>query len=620
MSLNEDQIETALSELDKIPGESLSKSRGPFSVFRIENTNEQLRVIPGVFDQDESLNGQFKTDDVAPRDVHGPLYTTPAEDMADEESRNSEDASFELNYPPHSADRSVEQTTLTQHASHAPKQPDCDISDTTLFGTTLSMTSPSGPLHPEHEQSLGSLFLPPDIPSHEAFLNSEVKYLLRNYAHNVLPIFSPLDSPDTPWRQLHLPRALQCSIELEIIGDSRPSKRALLHCILTISAYNLRNTNSSEKHGATRIQWNRIASCYKGEALRLLETCIGDSSTKISNDVYSELLAAMLAMVTIDVRCPSSYWKLPFFVILTTSQVISGDTRTSEIHLQACETLIREQLTHSDREIPDIIKGLHGIFLYLRVMQEATKLLCNQHDSNGTGHCGSVVSSSPPNDSNGQEDISAFVLSQAATGEFHWWSFELMYALPMGLLLLLRKITKVLDDYRMLGVEHNESVDGSEIRLKIDQLEDEILEWPLEEAVIWLDTAPMSQANRLVMQHYTQAFYQSLIIFYCHKARKMHRRHMQQYVHQVISHLEHVENVNQQFGLRSGSMLWPAFVAGSQAIEPDVQTRFLRWLDLIDREYIWTSNLTKDALMEIWSRDKAHSGATALNPIHLVLT
>jgi len=290
-------------------------------------------------------------------------------------------------------------------------------------------------------------------------------------------------------------------------------------------------------------------------------------------------------------------------------QVISGDTGTSEIHLQACETLIRVKLAQSPNGLADITKGLHVIFAYLRSMQEATNLLCDQHEGNNRHKPReSVASSSSPAERDVEADLPSFLISEGVT-ELKWWTLELTYGLPTTLTSLLRKATILL--------RNDLHLDPSELQSRIDQLEDEILEYPIDVSVAWLGTAAVSQGNRLIMQHYSQAFHQALIIFYCYKARKMHRKHLQQYVQGVIYHLERVAQVQGLFGLHTGSMLWPAFVGGSQALETDIQTRFLRWLDLLDREGIWTSNLTKDALVEIWSRDKVSGGAAS---IHLVLT
>lgn len=245
-------------------------------------------------------------------------------------------------------------------------------------------------------------------------------------------------------------------------------------------------------------------------------------------------------------------------------------------------------------------------------MQEATRLLFEEGEKNtDTAQPTVLDDSSVIPDEHEPEDLIPLIASQPDQ-KLTWWSCELIYGLPNSLLLLLRKATRALQKYGKSP--------ASEMQMIIDQLEDEILEWPVDVAVSRLKSTPVSHGNHQIMEHYTRAFHQALIIFYCQRARNMHQRHVQQYVQQVITHLEQVERAKERVGLRSGSMLWPAFVAGSQALGADTRARFLRWLDLLDMEGIWTSNLTKDALVEIWSRDKASAGIRSPCKVHLVLT
>lgn len=136
------------------------------------------------------------------------------------------------------------------------------------------------------------------------FLNPEIKLLLRHYGTHVLPIFSSLNNEKSPWRQLHFPSALRASIELEIMGSTAPTRQALLHSILTVSAYNLGNTR---RQGNATECWSSVAARYAGETLRLLEGCIRDSTASPPCAIaYNELMAAILSMVTVDVG-PSCY-------------------------------------------------------------------------------------------------------------------------------------------------------------------------------------------------------------------------------------------------------------------------------------------------------------------------
>ncbi|GME49846.1 hypothetical protein FDECE_9932 [Neofusicoccum parvum] len=199
-----------------------------------------------------------------------------------------------------------------------------------------------------------------DLFFRPAFLTIQVKHLLDHYSKNVLRIFSILDNKNTPWSSFHLPRALQCCSELEVVGRSTPARSALLHAILSVSAYNLQCRHASQNQEAVARKWAEIGSKYRMQALDFLKTSAGDPLVATTNSEYKELLAAMLSMVTID--------------------VVSGDTRTCDIHLNGCESLIRAR-KRAVVKTSSKTKALHRIFFYLRVMQDATELTCNAFQS-----------------------------------------------------------------------------------------------------------------------------------------------------------------------------------------------------------------------------------------------
>ncbi|VUC20779.1 unnamed protein product [Clonostachys rosea] len=599
-------IETALSAIEKAAARSDSKTCGPFSVFAVEHRDELPESLPLVLDEGHPSTGQVEHNASAPC-PSDKTFVDNQGDIDEMESTLSGDPITPGITPglheQLSDQSSIETPETTMAAIQPSPQTNSSIAVSSLVdmitdqeqlgGGELegSMTTPSQ-LAPEPTPSLRCFG---NDPSAEVFLKARVRHLLRNYAENVLPIFSPLDQTDvlgSPWRNFHLSRALQCSIELEILGSAPPSRRALLQTILTISAYNLRNLHLSD--GEVSQTWGHVASKYKCEALKQLETCVGESYADLTDSVYNELLAAMLCMVTID--------------------VISGDTSTSQIHLGASETLIRARIARCGISDCGITKGLYVIFLYLRTMQEATMLLTDGPQR--SIRTGSTVIKRAES----REDIAELMLSQQPGKEFEPHSIEIIYGIPRSLLFLLRKATRLL---RTID-QHEPSSQRNSIspspHSDIGFLEDEILEWPVEEVVARMDTAPVSEENRLVMQHYTRALHQAVIIFYSRKAQNVHRRHVQPYVQEVIRHLEKIEEVKERYGLRTGNIPWPAFIAGSQAMGQSTQDRFARWFDNVSSEGIWTYNKCKDALVDIWAQESTPVGFSALGGLNLVLT
>lgn len=297
-------IENALSEIERSVTESTFNSSGPFSVYLLGSTD-------GNAASESSAPLVLEADVVTPNEpVASPVSQTETVDSEANSSTGLRDL----------GDNGIVETTLEQEPdlptchSHHPEDGDVDTSRgmQTLHGTEMPgniesfLGIPTTSLRLDDTQasaptSLASGPVPDDTAANAGFLDLEVKHLLRNYASNVLNIFSPLGTLDTPWRRFHLARSLQSSIEMEILGHSAPSLRALLYTVLTISAYNLRNIPSSTASNGFNQYWNEVAARYKCKALKLLESCIRDQTTSLSNSVYNELLAAMLCMVTIDV-------------------------------------------------------------------------------------------------------------------------------------------------------------------------------------------------------------------------------------------------------------------------------------------------------------------------------
>ncbi|KAJ3549056.1 hypothetical protein NM208_g690 [Fusarium decemcellulare] len=580
-------IDTALSDIEKAAARSTSQSCGPFSVFALVSGDGEPKSLPLAFDEAEAC---FEQDGQA---VQDPAETHCIDDQG---ASDMDFACLDDPITPGPGHRSVDSSV----GQRSPRM-NCAATVPIMMGTAPDQDQLGG------GESNHSLTTEPDSESPaawgcldgdssaEVFLKGRVRHLLRNYVENVIPIFTPLDQTDlpvSPWRDFHLSRALQCSIELEILGKATPSRRALLHTILTISAYNLRNVNSLDKDISR--DWGHVASDYKCEALKLLEACVGESYADLTDSVYNELLAAMLCMVTID--------------------VISGDTSTSQIHLGASEALIRARIARCGIPVCHITKGLYIIFLYLRTMQEATNLLCDQPQQSP-----SSASAGTGNDQT-LEDIAALMLAGTCGEDFESGCFEVIYGLPRSLLFLLRKVTRILGTIDQWNATDPRDPNSPSTRSEVDDLEDEILEWPIERIVARMGEAPVSGANRLIMQHYTSAFYKAIIIFYSRKAQNMHRRHVQPYVHDVIQHLEKIDQVKDKHGFRTGHLPWAAFVAGSQAMGESTQDRFLRWFNKISGEGIWTSTLSRDALVEIWTQTNTPVGFSALSGLNLVLT
>ncbi|KAL1619155.1 arginine metabolism regulation protein II [Neofusicoccum ribis] len=362
----------------------------------------------------------------------------------------------------------------------------------------------------------------------------------------------------------------------------------MLHAILSVSAYNLQCRHASQNQEAVARKWAEIGSKYRMQALDFLKTSAGDPLVATTNSEDKELLAAMLCMVTID--------------------VVSGDTRTCGIHLNGCESLIKAR-KRAGVKISSKTEALHRIFFYLRVMQDATELTCNafQSPDHERGERGRA----------GPDDFETYLepCEQLADEGFDSASYELIYSLPQSLLVLVHKTCKLLQ-----RMNRADAVTFQRLLMPAcDQLEEEILDWPVEEEVAKLGGARMDKGNCVILQHHMRAFHNAAIIFFCRNIRFMDRRHLQQYVKAVIHHLDEIEKIKEKEMINAGPLLWPAFVAGEQAIDSSTRAQLVGWFNRIERHGVATAKLTRASLEETWERAARNHSQVPISVLHTQL-
>lgn len=130
------------------------------------------------------------------------------------------------------------------------------------------------------------------------------QFLMRHYMERVCHIFCVLDTPKSPWKTIHLPRALQAMGELSIIGKTSRVRNALLHALLAISAWYLSNDHRRHDANDEADRWATLASKYGFDAISLLKQAVNADLYHVHRPKYKEFLATMLSMVTVNVSSP----------------------------------------------------------------------------------------------------------------------------------------------------------------------------------------------------------------------------------------------------------------------------------------------------------------------------
>jgi arginine metabolism regulation protein II len=188
---------------------------------------------------------------------------------------------------------------------------------------------------------------------------------------------------------------------------------------------------------------------------------------------------------------------------------------------------------------------------------------------------------------------------------------EFIYGVPQSLFVLMRKATAAI----RLHLEPNHpnappDMSGS-WTATCDAIEAEILHWPLESEL-------SKKANLFhgthaeLIRHQTLAFHHALVIFFAQHYRRLPGGYLRSNVEAIIASLEAIEELKLNAGALCGPIFWPAFIAASEALDQDLQRRFLKCFDNIQMYGLNSVTDARDLVVELWKdTEKNNRGHTS---------
>ncbi|KAF2454471.1 fungal-specific transcription factor domain-containing protein [Lineolata rhizophorae] len=421
----------------------------------------------------------------------------------------------------------------------------------------------------------------------QSFLPDEHRYLLHHYMHRVVKIFCVIDNTKSPWRTLHLPKALQSTGELGVGGSTTLIRGALLHALLSISAFALSNDHNLSGRGSEGQRWGSTALRLRCRAISLLKQAVDSDFYSSPNPKYKEFLATMLSMITIDVT--------------------SGDTSTCGVHLDGCEQLIRHMKNRKTKYSRKAL-SLHRTYFYLRTIHESTRLWIQDEQSCSPGlrqTCSIPGSVSPDSvsptptikDESTWLEMGRYSSSDMTTCEF-------IYGVPQNLLILLRRAAEVVRMVYRSRTQHDEASIPPYLAELCDEIEQEILDWSAETKL-----APFSKScgedSSKIIDHQTRAFHHALIIYFSQHIRRMHYRYLRPYVETVIESLEAIEEIKTDAQILAGPLFWPAFIAASEAFDDTLRQRFKAWFERTRMYGMEAARSGNEVTFELWKRPRS---------------
>ncbi len=255
-------------------------------------------------------------------------------------------------------------------------------------------------------------------------------------------------------------------------------------------------------------------------------------------------------------------------------------------------------------------QALHRDYVYLRVMRETTDLRC--------GELGSSVGLDPkaittwlcrplwfldrlnmPEDWLQESDPRCSIDDSAC---------EFVYGIPLQLLILVSKASELIRRKRAFTRYYPGLVAPALFLSMCDNLELEILNWPVDRTVKEICELPISEVSQSLITHQTRAFHQAVIIYFSRLVRGVHRQLLQPYAASIIDHLEAITHIKQHSAVTTGSISWPGFIGAAESVDEQLRSRYLTWSRSIRFYNLGVYERANDVISEVWEREKADEG------------
>lgn len=437
------------------------------------------------------------------------------------------------------------------------------------------------------------------------------QFLMRHYSERVSHLFCAIDTPKSPWRTIHLPRAMQSMGEISATGKTTKVRHALLKALLSISAWYLSNDHQRHDDGTTAGRWAHVATRYSCDAMMLLQQAVEMDLYPVPRPKYKDFLATMLSMVTMNVsirsHIPALFCALQSWLTNMILEVMSGDTSTCGVHLDGAGQLISHMWSKKQR-FSQKARALHRIYCYLRVIWESTSVesVLRRSSDSRSGSDESVFCRFGERSRNER----SIAKSPVVRGPGEMTSYECIYGIPQNLLVMLEEITTLIckaDRARDAAASPHLPDSLSE---QSDELEQAILDWSPEDWAPSL-SAVAGTSERLILCQ-TKAFHSALVIFFSQNIRLLHHRYLQAYVETVLTSIETIEEIKMNTNVLAAPLFWPAFIAATEAFDAPHQARFRQWYAAVGSYGIAAVRTGVSALDEVWSAGPRRKGHTSV--------
>lgn len=289
-------------------------------------------------------------------------------------------------------------------------------------------------------------------------------------------------------------------------------------------------------------------------------------------------------------------------------QVVSGDMLEAYVYLRDVERLI---VFHGvDRAYKSKrVRLLHCTFLYLWTLQASVRVFGGKGRSEmhtpllADSRLGSAAFPRPmqdasiwanllqPNAHSNAEEIGHADEDYCDAGP-EWTSsiFEQVYSIPEKLFQLIGRVTSLARTIEQLDGRSEVSKHHrcGPVAKQIADLETDICDWKNDIPRPESPSAPphnsttyhqhrYSQPSSSVLYRFREAVHAALVIYFYRCVRNVDTVTVQPLVEKTIEHLQAYAEAKRESGDNSSSICWPGFIAGCEALDPELRQRMSNW-------------------------------------------
>ncbi|KAK9849592.1 fungal-specific transcription factor domain-containing protein [Penicillium brevicompactum] len=435
----------------------------------------------------------------------------------------------------------------------------------------------------EFISTISSLFTSPpliaplttSIPKKPHLIPQRAPHLIRYFSHHVRSMSYPLKGRKLcPWQTIHLPRAEQAYAELLVHGVASHTGLALFYSLLAASCFQLFTTEDHSLDYETEgNEYMQLSNYHLEKSIRQEVNCLG----KIK---YKELLLALLSMVMLEIRC--------------------GNYTKAQNLLVESECLIRKRgLPKAHKSLK--VRTLHHIYAFTRIMAESTCgcalmeicptrpsiRLASNEAALGLPRSFRVAEESTISDLDATLEKSSHV----GIGDIHLeilgvWKeslFPEIYGLPESLIGLLSQTVRLANEQELLHRDTTVDVDlVLNLNKRTKTLEHQVLSWKPDSKPPRSRLDPIMRNSphleTIEERYLSLAVHHALILFYYRRMHNMNALILQDTVRKVLGFIRQAEESCGPSDNVRVMLLWPAFIAGCEALESELQTGLMDWI------------------------------------------